>query len=209
MIECNWICLYSTAVWDIFLKIVYLLRKEGHTLLWSVQFRLVAATNLTISLLYGSSKQSSCGEASLYFSAGQQYPRVLPSILVWYYCWSPVDTLRRGRSFQKWQNDLSQNFWNWNHVRQQKVKLCVAYIVIFFKKYLLGPVCLSQFGYRLLLRGRKKKHCLYNLLCDRICCAWCCFRSAKLSGLVTGSKSLFTWIQMLCLVTVNWHLNEE
>lgn len=147
--------------------------------------------------------------SKLYFCAGQRYPQVLPSVLVWYYCWSPLDTLCRGPSFQKRHNDLPQNFWNWNHARQQKVKLCVPYIVIFFRKYLLGPVYVSQFGYRLLFRGRKKKHCLWNLLCDWICCAWCCFWSAKLSGLITGSKSLFTWICMLCLVAVIWHLNEE
>jgi hypothetical protein len=177
--------------WELF---VCLLRKEGHILLWLVQFRLVAATNLMISVLYGSGKQSSCGEASLYFCASQRYPRVLPSVLVWYYCWSPLDALRRGPSFKKHQNDLPQNFWNWNHVRLHEVKLCVAYIVIFFRKYLLGPIYVSEFGYRLLLRERKKKHCLWKLLCDWICCAWCYFRSAKLSGLITGSKSLFIWI---------------
>jgi hypothetical protein len=207
MLKCNWIGLYLAAVWDVFLKTAYLLRKEGHSLLWSVQFRLVAAPNLIISLLYGSSKPSSCGEASLYFCAGQRYPRVLPSVLVWYICRSPLDTLRRGPSFQKRQNDLPQNFWNWNHARQQKVKLCVAYIVIFFRKYLLGPVyhslvigCFSEGG---------RKNILYEI---------CNVTGSAVHNAVFGLQSCLGWLQEAKFVRLNpyvifgncyWHLNEE
>lgn len=105
---------------------------------------------------------------------------------------NPLDTLHRGHSFQKCQNDLQKDFWNCNHVGQQKVQLCVALFVIF-----LGVFICDQCIYHNLVIScysvEHKKIFFMKLLCDWVCYAWCCFLSANPSGLISGSKSLFTW----------------